>query len=67
MVRALIAGGASVALTGRHADRARLVAGQVAAAGPGPATGIGMDVRDETSVARGVAVAREALGGMASW
>lgn len=64
MVRALVAGGASVALTGRDTDRARRVAEQEAGAGPGSATGISMDVRDETSVADGVAAARAALGGI---
>jgi gluconate 5-dehydrogenase len=61
MVQALVAGGASVVFTGRDAERARRVAEQVTA-GPGTATGIGMDVRDEGSVAEGVAAARAALG-----
>ena len=64
MVRALVADGASVVLTGRDADRARRVAEQETAAGPGSATGIAMDVRDEASVADGVAAARAALGGI---
>lgn len=64
MVRALVADGASVVLTGRDADRARRVAEQETAAGPGSATGIAMDVRDEASVADGVAATRAALGGI---
>lgn len=62
MVRALVAGGASVVLTGRDTDRAGRVAERETAAGPGWATGIAMDARDETSVADGVAAARATLG-----
>jgi NAD(P)-dependent dehydrogenase (short-subunit alcohol dehydrogenase family) len=49
MASALAAAGASVALTGRSADRVR----EAAASLPGT-TGLGLDVRDETSVRRGV-------------
>lgn len=64
MVRALVAGGASVVFTGRDAERARRVAEREAAGGPGTVTGVGMDVREEASVAEGVAAARAALGGI---
>src|SRR3954452_10860219 len=60
MVTALLDAGASVALTGRDADRARAAAQRL---GPG-AVGVGMDVRDEADVARGVAEALDALGGL---
>src|SRR3954464_13079254 len=60
MVTALLEAGASVALTGRDADRARAVARR---RGNG-AVGVGMDVRDEADVARGVAEALDALGGL---
>jgi NADP-dependent 3-hydroxy acid dehydrogenase YdfG len=59
MAAALVDAGARVALTGRDADRARS-----AAAGTGAALGLGMDVRDEDDVARGVATAVEGLGGL---
>jgi NAD(P)-dependent dehydrogenase (short-subunit alcohol dehydrogenase family) len=60
MVAALLDAGASVALTGRDADRARAAARRL---GDG-AVGVGMDVRDEADVARGVAEALDALGGL---
>lgn len=68
MARALVGAGARVALTGRRPARARQVAEEVghdAGRGAGgSAVGVGMDVRDEESVASGVAQARDALGGL---
>jgi gluconate 5-dehydrogenase len=64
MSAALVAGGARVALTGRDPGRATQVAGELAAAGTGQAIGVGMDVRDESSVDQGVASAVAALGGI---
>jgi NAD(P)-dependent dehydrogenase (short-subunit alcohol dehydrogenase family) len=64
MSAALVAGGAQVALTGRDAERAAATATQLARSGPGRALGIAMDVRDERSVADGVAAAWEALDGI---
>jgi gluconate 5-dehydrogenase len=58
MATALVDAGAQVVVTGRDADRAR------AAAADMEATGIGMDVRDEDDVQRGVAQALEHLGGL---
>ena len=58
MARALVDAGARVAVTSRDGDRAR------AAAGPLGAVGIGMDVRDDAAVGRGVAEAFDALGGL---
>jgi gluconate 5-dehydrogenase len=60
MVSALLDAGAAVALTGRDAGRARAAAERL---GDG-AVGVGMDVRDEADVARGVAEAVGALGGL---
>ncbi|NKQ26398.1 SDR family NAD(P)-dependent oxidoreductase [Streptomyces galbus] len=59
MASALAATGASVALTGRSGERAE----SVAAGLPG-ATGVAMDVRDETSVAGAVDRAWSRLGGI---
>jgi NAD(P)-dependent dehydrogenase (short-subunit alcohol dehydrogenase family) len=60
MAAALLDAGATVAITGRDADRAQAVAD-----GLGPAAvGVGMDVRDEAEVARGVDSAVAALGGL---
>ena len=59
MASALATGGATVALTGRSAERA----GSVAAGLPG-AVGIELDVRDESSVARAVDQAWSRLGGI---
>jgi NAD(P)-dependent dehydrogenase (short-subunit alcohol dehydrogenase family) len=60
MATALLAAGARVTVTGRDATRAR-----AAAEGLGVgAVGIGMDVRNEDDVARGVAEAVGALGGI---
>jgi NAD(P)-dependent dehydrogenase (short-subunit alcohol dehydrogenase family) len=64
MCAALIAGGSHVVLTGRDAVRTGEVAAQLATSGPGRAVGVAMDVRDDRSVADGVAVARDALGGI---
>jgi NAD(P)-dependent dehydrogenase (short-subunit alcohol dehydrogenase family) len=59
MASALAAAGAAVALTGRSAARAA-----EAAAGLPGATGIGLDVRDESSVAQAVGEAWSRLGGI---
>jgi NAD(P)-dependent dehydrogenase (short-subunit alcohol dehydrogenase family) len=59
MASALAAAGAAVALTGRSSERAASVAAKL----PG-ATGIELDVRDESSVARAVHQARTRLGGI---
>ena len=59
MVTALTGAGARVALTGRDEDRA-----VAAAARHGAALGLGMDVRDEDSVERGVERVIDRLGGL---
>jgi NAD(P)-dependent dehydrogenase (short-subunit alcohol dehydrogenase family) len=59
MADALATAGATVALTGRSAARATAVA-----AGLPGATGIELDVRDESSVARAVETAWSRLGGI---
>jgi gluconate 5-dehydrogenase len=59
MASALAAAGARVALTGRSAARARAVAAEL----PG-AAGIGLGVREESSVARAVGQAWSHLGGI---
>ena len=59
MARALAGAGLRVALTGRSADRA-----DAAAAGLPGAFGLAMDVRDEESVAAGVAAAWSRLDGV---
>ncbi|MGN6174962.1 MAG: SDR family oxidoreductase [Streptosporangiaceae bacterium] len=59
MASALAAAGATVALTGRSAARARAVAAEL----PG-AAGIELDVREESSVARAVDQAWSRLGGI---
>ena len=64
MCAELLAGGAHVVLTGRNAERTIAAAGQLAKSGPGLVVGIAMDVRDERSVADGISVARESLGGI---
>jgi gluconate 5-dehydrogenase len=64
MAAALLAAGASVAVTGRDAGRAGVAAQELGARQGGRAVGIGMDVRDEDDVARGVDQAVEALGGL---
>ena len=58
MATALLDAGAAVALTGRDEARARSVAASLGA------VGIGMDVRDEDDVDRGVARAFDELGGL---
>jgi gluconate 5-dehydrogenase len=58
MAAALTDAGAQVAITGRDAGRARTAAQRLGA------LGIGMDVRDEDDVARGVTEAEAALGGI---
>src|SRR6202043_1063565 len=58
MASALAAAGARVALTGRSAAHAAAVAAEL----PG-AAGLGMDVREESSVARAVGQAWSDLGG----
>lgn len=60
MAAALLDAGATVAVTGRDPVRTRAAAAQL---GPG-AVGIGMDVRDEADVDRGVDDAVTALGGL---
>jgi NAD(P)-dependent dehydrogenase (short-subunit alcohol dehydrogenase family) len=64
MSAALLAGGAHVVLTGRDAARTAAAAAQLSSSGPGRAVGVAMDVRDEQSVARGIAAASDALGGI---
>ena len=59
MAAALAAAGSTVALTGRSGRRASSVAAEL----PG-AVGIGLDVRDESSVARAVDQAWSRLGGI---
>ena len=59
MAAALATAGATVALTGRSADRAAAVAAEL----PG-AAGVEMDVREESSVARAVGQAWSRLGGI---
>jgi gluconate 5-dehydrogenase len=59
MASALAAAGATVALTGRSAERAAAVAAQL----PGT-TALELDVRDEASVARAVEAAWSRLGGL---
>ncbi|GAA1098587.1 SDR family oxidoreductase [Kitasatospora arboriphila] len=61
MAAALAAAGAGVALTGRSAERAAAAAGALPGVG---AVGIGLDVRDEASVARAVDEAWSRLGGL---
>jgi NAD(P)-dependent dehydrogenase (short-subunit alcohol dehydrogenase family) len=60
MAAALVHAGARVALTGRDPGRAEAVAGEL---GPG-AVGVGLDVRDATSVSAGVDRAYGLLGGL---
>jgi NAD(P)-dependent dehydrogenase (short-subunit alcohol dehydrogenase family) len=60
MASALVDAGAAVAVTGRDADRAEACARRLG----GRAVGIGMDVRDNRQVERGVERALEALGGL---
>jgi gluconate 5-dehydrogenase len=60
MATALLDAGATVAITGRDARRAEATAREL-----GPrSVGIGMDVRDEDDVARGVDRVWDALGGL---
>jgi NAD(P)-dependent dehydrogenase (short-subunit alcohol dehydrogenase family) len=60
MASALAAEGAAVAVTGRSAERADAVAGGVSAR----AFGVGLDVRDEGSVAAAVDLVWRRLGGL---
>jgi gluconate 5-dehydrogenase len=62
MAAALLDAGAVVAVTGRDGDRARAAADDLAARSGGTVVGIGMDVRDDDAVERGVAEAVAALG-----
>lgn len=64
MSAALLVAGADVVLTGRDGRRAAAKAGQLGSASAGRAIGIELDVRDEASVARGVAEAHDRLGGI---
>jgi NAD(P)-dependent dehydrogenase (short-subunit alcohol dehydrogenase family) len=60
MASALAAEGAAVAVTGRSAERASAVAARVG----GGAFGVGLDVRDEASVAAAVDLVWRRLGGL---
>jgi len=64
MTAELLSGGAHVVLTGRDAARTVAAAAKLTSLGPGRAVGIAMDVRDEKSVADGIAAAWDALGGI---
>jgi gluconate 5-dehydrogenase len=64
MSAAMVAGGAHLVLTGRDAARTVAAADELARSQPGRAVGVAMDVRDEQSVADGVAAARDALSGI---
>lgn len=64
MAAELVAGGAHVILTGRDAARTTAVATEMARSKPGRAVGVAMDVRDEQSVANGVAAASDHIGGI---
>jgi gluconate 5-dehydrogenase len=64
MCAELLAGGAQVVLTGRDAARTAAVAAELGRSRPGRAIGMAMDVRDEQSVAGGMAAASDALGGI---
>jgi NAD(P)-dependent dehydrogenase (short-subunit alcohol dehydrogenase family) len=64
MAAALLAAGASVAITGRDAGRSQVAARELGARQGGRTVGIGMDVRDEDDVARGVDAAMDAFGGL---
>src|SRR3954469_26080840 len=61
MASALASAGASVAVTGRSADRAEAVAARLGGSG---AFGLAMDVRSESSVRAGVEAVRARLGGV---
>jgi NAD(P)-dependent dehydrogenase (short-subunit alcohol dehydrogenase family) len=60
MAAALLDAGATVAITGRDAGRAAAAAGELGAA----CVGVGMDVRDEQDIARGVDRVLDELGGL---
>ncbi|MDA8278011.1 MAG: SDR family NAD(P)-dependent oxidoreductase [Actinomycetota bacterium] len=60
MARALAATGHQVAITGREVERVLQVASSIG----GRVLGIAMDVRDETSVASGLASINQAFGGI---
>ena len=64
MAAALLDAGATVAVTGRDAGRAKQAAAELAQAHGGTAVGIALDVRDETSVEHAVSQALESLGGL---
>src|SRR3954447_18803016 len=61
MASALASAGASVAVTGRSADRAEAVAARLDGS---RALGLAMDVRSESSVRAGVEAVRARLGGV---
>jgi gluconate 5-dehydrogenase len=63
MAEALVAAGATVAITGREVGRAQRVAEEMPE-GSGQAIGIAMDVRDDHQVERGVREVMERLGGL---
>jgi NAD(P)-dependent dehydrogenase (short-subunit alcohol dehydrogenase family) len=60
MTTALLDAGATVAITGRDADRAEAAARELGAG----CVGVGMDVRDDDDVARGVDRVWDELGGL---
>jgi NAD(P)-dependent dehydrogenase (short-subunit alcohol dehydrogenase family) len=64
MCAGLLAGGAHVALTGRDPARTAAAATELASSRPGRVVRVAMDVRDEQSVADGIAMASDALGGL---
>ena len=64
MAAALLDAGAEVALTGRDDSRARSVAESLLERHGGRAVGLGMDVRDEDDVERGVDRLFDELGGL---
>jgi NAD(P)-dependent dehydrogenase (short-subunit alcohol dehydrogenase family) len=64
MAAALLDAGAAVAVTGREADRAARAAAELVSVHGGTAVGVGLDVRDESSVEQGVARALDQLGGL---
>jgi 3-dehydrosphinganine reductase len=62
--RRALGGGAKVCIASRSRERLEAAARDLAAAGRAEAHPVEMDVRDDASVARGVAAAREQLGGL---
>lgn len=64
MAAALLDAGATVAVTGREAGRAANAAAELVSVHGGNALGVGLDVRDESSVEQGVARVLDQLGGL---